>query len=119
MLLLLTVVLTLNLHKLVSTERYHNAVREALNADLAQYPGAYLAEVRYSNTDRLTIVRALVRAPEPFSAEQVGHRCNRICPRCQGWAPVELRVSHVPTTVMSATGPLFSINDTASDGRKE
>jgi hypothetical protein len=60
------------------------------------------------------IVRALVRAPAPFSAEQVGKM-----PPVPGRAPVELRVRHVPTTVMSANGSLFSVNDTASGGGKE
>jgi uncharacterized hydrophobic protein (TIGR00271 family) len=117
-LILLTVVLTLNLHKLVSTEQYQSAVRAALKADLAQYPGAYLAEVRYSNTDQQTIVRALVRAPAPFSAEQVGKMQSHL-PPMPGRMPVELRVRYVPTTVMSAKGPLFSANDTASGGGKE
>ncbi len=112
-LILLTVLLTLNLHKLVSTEQYQSAVRAALKADLAQYPGAYLAEVRYSNTDQHMIVRALVRAPAPFSAEQVGKMQSHL-PPMPGRVPVELRVRYVPTTVMSAKGPLFSANDTAS-----
>jgi uncharacterized hydrophobic protein (TIGR00271 family) len=114
-LMLLAVLLTLNLHKLVRTKLYQSAVRAALTADLTQYPGAYLAEVRYSDTKQQMIVRALVRAPAPFSAEQVGKMQSHL-PPAPGRTPVELRVRYVPTTVMSAKGPLFSATDTASGG---
>ena len=62
-LLVLGGVLTATLHGLVAKELYERTVRNVLKADLVQYPGAYLANVRFSHTDKSIIVRALVRGP--------------------------------------------------------
>ena len=112
MLLLLGGVLTAALHGLVAKELYERAVRNVLKADLVQYPGAYLADVRFSRTDESVIVRAVVRGPAPFSAQQVA-KMESTLPHPRGHLRSELRVRYVHTTVMSGKGLLFSPEDMA------
>jgi uncharacterized hydrophobic protein (TIGR00271 family) len=111
-LLVLGGVLTTNLHGLVAKELYERAVRNALKADLVHYPGAYLADVRLSRTDGSVIVRALVRGPVPFSAQQIAEMESTL-PAPRGQLRSELRVRYVHTTVMTGKGPLFSPEDIA------
>jgi uncharacterized hydrophobic protein (TIGR00271 family) len=99
--------LTAELHEFVANNLYENALRKVLKADLAQYPGAYLADVRVSRADKSFIVRALVRGPAPFSAQQVA-KMESTLPPSPGQLRSELRVRYVQTTVMSGKGPLFS-----------
>lgn len=112
-LLVLGGVLTAHLHGLVTKELYNNAVRNVLKANLARYPGAYLADVRFSHSDKSNIVLALVRGPAPISAPQVA-KMESILPPPPGQGHTELRVRYVYTTVMSGKGPLYSIEDIAS-----
>ena len=106
-LLVFGVVLTAHLHGLVRKELYAAAVRTVLKADLVQYPGTYLADVRFNQTDGSVIVRALVRGPAPFSAQQVA-KMEATLPPPRGKLRSELRVRYVHTTAMSGKGPLFS-----------
>jgi uncharacterized hydrophobic protein (TIGR00271 family) len=111
-LLVLGGVLAANLHGLVAKELYETAVRKVLKADLVQYTGAYLSDVRFSHTDGSVIVRALVRGPAPFSAQQVA-KMESTLPPPPGQLRSELRVRYVHTTVMTGKGPLFSPEDIA------
>jgi len=106
-LLILAGVLTANLHGLVAKEVYEGAVRNTLNTELLQHQGAYLADVRFNRSGQGTIVRALVRGPEPFTAQQVA-TMESVLPSPPWGGHLELRVRFVHTTVMSAKGPLFS-----------
>lgn len=110
----LGVVLTSNLHALAGKEIYEAAVRKVLKAELIQHPGAYLADVRFRRTDGSVLVRAVVRGPAPFSAQQVVKMENAL-PLPPGRLRSELRVRYVQTTVMSGKGPLFSPEDIAMD----
>jgi hypothetical protein len=60
------------------------------------------------------IVQALVRGPEPFTAEQVA-KMESTLPAPPGLPRSELRLRYVHTTVMSAKGPLFSAEDVGSN----
>jgi hypothetical protein len=57
---------------------YESTLRRTLRTDLARYPGSYLAGVRITPDGQSTLVRALVRAPSPVSAEQVAEM-ERTC----------------------------------------
>jgi uncharacterized hydrophobic protein (TIGR00271 family) len=109
-LLVLGGVLTATLHGLVAKELYERAVRKVLKADLVRYPGAYLADVRFSRTDESIVVQALVRGPESLSARQVAEM-EATLPPAPGQRRLELRVRYVHTTVMSGKGLLFSPED--------
>jgi uncharacterized hydrophobic protein (TIGR00271 family) len=72
-LLILVVLLTVNLHSAVAKQLYESATRSTLRTALLKYPGTYLADLRFSRVDEQTTVRATVRGPEPFSAQQVAN----------------------------------------------
>jgi hypothetical protein len=59
-------------------------------------------------------VRALVRGPTTFSAQQVAKMESEL-PPAPGQTRSELRVRYVHTTLMSKEGPLFSLDDMAPD----
>ena len=111
-LLALAGILTVNLHRMVATELFKSSVRNTLKADLIQYPGAYLADVRLSRTNNGIVARALVRGPVPFTSQQVA-KMESTLPSQPGQLPLELRVRYVQTTVMTGKGPLFSPEDVA------
>ena len=113
-LLILGGVLLANLHGLVRSELYKNAVHKTLQADLVPYPGAYLADVRFTRSGESTIVRALVRGPTPFSAAQVADM-ERTLPPPPGQRRSELWIRYVHTMVMSGQGPVYVAEDTASE----
>jgi uncharacterized hydrophobic protein (TIGR00271 family) len=112
-LLVLGAVLTANLHAMVSKLLYESAVRRTLRTDLTRYPGAFLADVRTIPDGNSTLVKALIRGPEPLSAEQVAEM-ERKLPPPPGQHPSKLWVRYVHTTVMSAQGPVYSSEGMAS-----
>jgi uncharacterized membrane protein len=113
-LLLLGGVSLANFHGVVTTELYKNAVRKVLQADLLEYPGAYLADVRLTPRGASTLVRALVRAPTPFSAGQVA-AMERTLPQPPRQRRSELWIRYVQTAVMSGKGPVNAAEDTARE----
>ena len=119
-LLILGAVLTINLHSTVAKQLYENKVRSTLKAELLKYPGAYLADVRFSRAVDGTIVRAIVRGPEPFSAQQVAKMESSLpMPLGHGGAlHSALLVRYVHTTVMSAKGPVYSAEETGAGDHK-
>jgi hypothetical protein len=106
-LLILVAVLTINLHSRVAKQLYESKVRSRLKSELLKYPGAYLADVRFSRAVDGTIVRAIVRGPEPFSAQQVA-KMESSLPIPLEHLHSALLVRYVYTTVMSAKGPVYS-----------
>jgi uncharacterized membrane protein len=112
LLLILGLLLTINLHGTVARQLYESAVRSTLKRELLTYPGAYLAELRFSPAADRTIVRATVRGPEAFSAEQVANMESSL-PAPPGHKGSALVIRYVHTTVMSAKGPLYSAEETA------
>jgi uncharacterized hydrophobic protein (TIGR00271 family) len=114
LLLILGVLLTISLHGTVAKQLYESAVRSTLKRELLTYPGAYLAELRFSPASDRTIVRATVRGPEAFSAEQVANMESSL-PTSPGHKGSALVIRYVHTTVMSAKGPLYAADETAAD----
>jgi uncharacterized hydrophobic protein (TIGR00271 family) len=113
-LLILAVLLTVNLHSAVAKQLYESATRSTLKTALLKYPGAYLADLRFIRVGDQTTVRATVRGPEPFSAQQVTNMESTL-PIPPGHTRLVLLLRYVHTTVMSATGPLYSVQDAGAD----
>ncbi len=113
-LLILAAVMTANLNTLVAKMSYENRVHQTLQTELARYPGAYLADVRYSRGVETTIVRALVRGPAPFSAEEVA-QIERNLPNPPKQLHSELWIRFVHTTVTSSRGPVYQSQDIANE----
>lgn len=114
LLLILGVFLTISLHRTVAKQLYESAVRGTLKSELLKYPGAYLTDVRFSRNGDGNIIRAIVRGPEPFSAQQVAQMQSTL-PTRPGHMPTTLLVRYVHTTVMSAKGPRYSPEDIGED----
>jgi uncharacterized hydrophobic protein (TIGR00271 family) len=113
-LLVLAVLLTAHLHNAVAKQLYETATRNTLKTALLKYPGAYLADVRFSSASHETLVRATVRGPEPFSPEQVADMESRL-PISPPHTRPTLLIRYVHTTVMSAKGPLYSAEQTGAN----
>jgi uncharacterized hydrophobic protein (TIGR00271 family) len=110
----LGVLLTINLHSDVAKQLYETAVRSTLKRDLLNYPGAYLADLRFTRVPQGTTVRATVRGPDPITATQVANMESSL-PVPPGHKQSILLVRYVHTTVMSATGPRYSAKDIEGD----
>lgn len=103
----LAVVLTDSLHEVLTRRLYESAVRSTLQREFDNSPGSHLVEVRFDEADRSrSIVRAVVRGPNPPSAAQVA-AMEATLPAHPGRRPVELRVRFVPTTIINREGVLL------------
>lgn len=110
----LGVLLSYNLQHMVETQLYENQVHNAIKANLLNYPGTYLAEARFTYAAESVTVRAVVRGPKPFTARQVATMEENL-PATREHARSTLLVRYVRTTVMSASGPLFSSDAAEED----
>ncbi|HEV2731799.1 MAG TPA: TIGR00341 family protein [Terriglobales bacterium] len=116
-LLMLGVLLTVNLHSVVAKQLYESSVLNTLKAALLEYPGSYLADLRFNRDPDVTTIRATVRGPEAFSSRQVANMESGL-PTPPGHMRSVLLIRYVHTTMMSANGPLYSADDTAADKTK-
>ena len=112
--LILGALLAVSFHHAVVKQLYESNVRATLQSQLLGYPGAFLADLRFSQTKDSNIVRAVVRAPQTFSAEQVAHMESRL-PTSPQHARTTLVLRCVHTTVMSSHGPLYSEQNAGAD----
>jgi uncharacterized hydrophobic protein (TIGR00271 family) len=113
-LVILGIFLTINLHNLVAKQLYENKVRSTLKHGLLKFRGAYLADVRFSPAVDGILVSATVRGPDPFSSQQVATMESSL-PTPPKRVRSVLLVRYVHTTVMSATGQLYSPEDNEAD----
>lgn len=113
-LLIVGVLLTINFRSAIAKQLYESAVRSTLKDEMLTYPGAYLADLRFSPAADLNVIRATVRGPQEFSAEQVAIMESRL-PTSPGHKAAALLIRYVHTTVMSAKGPLYSTEDTGAE----
>lgn len=102
---LLAVILTFNLHHVISKELFKTEVRNVLMRQVDLIEGLYLAEVRLEKEENTTLVRALVRGPKPPSAEQVAFMQASLPPPPKG-GPMELRVRFVKILIITSKGTL-------------
>ncbi len=110
-LLVLGALLVANLNGTIGLLLYQNAVRRTLQSELEGYPGSYLADVRFTPQEDRVLVRAVVRSPKPFAAPDVA-AMERALPERDVGVHTELRIRHVSVEVMSASGPVYSAEDT-------
>lgn len=109
-LIVLGFVLTVNLGQDVSKLVFESNTRRALDRALTTYPGSYLDEVRFSRESRETIIRAVVRGPARFTAQQVARIEDQV-PNAPNGSRPELRVRYIETTVITRTGLLYGPDD--------
>jgi uncharacterized hydrophobic protein (TIGR00271 family) len=106
----LGVVLTVNLNNVVSRQLFEATARATLRQDINAVPGNYLTEVRIERTGDTTIVRAVVRGPEPPSAEQV-RALEADLPVPPDGTAIELRVRYIQTMIINRDGPIYTDGD--------
>lgn len=102
----LAVILTFNLHHVVSEELFVTEVRTILSRQINVKTGFRLAEVRLQTDHDKTIVHALVRGPKPPSTRQVAAMQASLPPLPKG-NRLELLLRFVKIDIISAQGPLY------------
>lgn len=106
LMVLLFLTLSANTKLLIDKITYETKVRNVLTSQIDQYPGAYISEVRIAMEDGKTIIRAVVRSPNSFSAADVAAIESKL-PESTSRPSVELRLRHVKVAVMTKNGPIF------------
>ncbi len=106
-LLTLAVVLTMSLQQVVTRQLYETTTRFTLQREINVSVGSHLAEVRFETVPGTTIVRAVMRGPNPPSAAQVAAMEAHL-PSPPDSTTVELRIRFVQTTIISRDGPLYT-----------
>jgi uncharacterized hydrophobic protein (TIGR00271 family) len=110
-LLILAFVLTTSLQKTVAQQLFETAARVALQRIINVSAGSHLAEVRFEKvsgkaTPGITIIRAVVRGPNPPSPSQVA-ALEGYLPHPPDGTAIELRIRFVETIIIDRTGTLY------------
>jgi len=103
--------LTNSLHETVTRQLFETSTRFTMKQDIDTSVGSHLADVRFETipgkaTPGTTIVRALVRGPQPPTAAQVAAMEAKL-PSPPGKTAIELRIRFVETSVINRDGPLY------------
>ena len=109
----LAILLGLSTHRAVRNMVFETTVRKTLRGAVQHAPGAYLAEVRFAHQPGQTIVRAVIRSPQPVSAPEVAAMEAQL-PRAPDGSAIALRVRRIAVEVMTGTGPLLETDPTPS-----
>ncbi len=105
-LVVLAVFLATNLQRAIAKQLFETHVRGTLRQAIDTSPGSHLVEVRYTTTRRTTIVRAVVRGPQPPSVEQVAALAVQLPPPPDR-TKIDLRIRFVHTTIITGAGSLY------------
>jgi len=109
-LLVLAVVLTSSLERVVVRQIFETTTRFTLQKEINSSLGSRLVEVQFETIPEITIIRAVVRGPNPPSAAQVA-ALEAELPSPPDDTKVELRVRFVQTEIINRDGPLYEDND--------
>lgn len=102
---LLAFVLTDSLHEILSKRLYESAIQSTLRKEIDSSAGSHLVEVRFEETAKgVTIVRAVVRGPNPPTGAQVATLESKL-PTTPKGKSVELRIRFIHTDVITKEGP--------------
>lgn len=93
LLLILTIVMALNFSHYLTRQNFETDVKRTLQNQLAAYPGAYLADIRFNTDVKEPSVTAIVRAPSFLTPVDV-KKIEKALPPAEGKAP-ELRILSV------------------------
>jgi len=108
----LAVILTANLHQVISRQLFETSVRGILEREINAVPGDRLALIKIERTRDVTMVRAVVRGPTAPTPEDVAAMEKKLPAPADG-SRLELRLRFVQTTIMNRDGVLY---ETGSDG---
>jgi uncharacterized hydrophobic protein (TIGR00271 family) len=102
----LAILLGVSTHRGVQNLLFETKVREILQSKVDRYPGANLSEVRFEKTNKGTLVSAVVRTPNHFSATDVAVLEQEL-PSSPDGAAVSLILRRVGVEEMTRIGPVF------------
>ena len=106
----LAVILTSNLQHVIARQLFETTVRGTLRQELGTLEGYHLAEVRFETTDSTTIVRSVVRGPNPPTPQQVADLERKLPPPLMILAlSCGLGLSRL--LILNRDGPLFTDSD--------
>lgn len=111
---LLFAVLGANTKIVVTRFLYETHTRKALLEEMKRYPGAYVSDVRMDREEGKNMVRAVVRSPYSFSAQDVGMIESKLPAAPDGW-PIELRLRSIKVQVMTKDGAKFDLQMSGAD----
>jgi uncharacterized hydrophobic protein (TIGR00271 family) len=106
-LLLLAVILTANLHRVISRQLFETSTSGILRREINAIPGNRLALVKINRTQNVTIVRAVVRGPAAPTPEEVAALEKKLPPPGDG-SQLELRLRFVQATIINRDGLLYN-----------
>lgn len=106
----LAVILTSNLQHVIAKQLFETNVRGTLRQELGSLEGYHLAEARFETTEDTTIVRAVVRGPNPPTASDVANMESKL-PQPPDNTVLELRVRFIETVIVNRSGILFTDSD--------
>lgn len=106
-LLALGVSLSISSRHAIATQLFESKARFTLKQEIESSPGSHLVEVRFERVPGSTIVRGVVRGPDPPSATQVAAMEDRLPPSPDG-AHVTLRIRFVQLMIIDRGGLLNS-----------
>lgn len=104
----LAFVLTNSLHEILAKRLYESATQATLLKEIDSSAGSHLVEVRFeeSSTGK-NIVRAVVRGPNPPTADQVATLESKLPVTPKG-QPIELRIRFIRTIIMTKEGQVLN-----------
>lgn len=106
-LILIAVIFSINLQQVTEKYMFETTVNEILGKEIDSSPGSHIAEVRFESMSNATIIRAVVRGPNPPSAVQVGAIEAKL-PAPPDGTKIELRIRFVQTTIINRNGQLYT-----------
>jgi uncharacterized hydrophobic protein (TIGR00271 family) len=106
-LILIAVIFSINLQQITEKYMFETTVNEILRNEIDPLPGSFVTEVWFETMSNTTIVRALVRGPNPPSAEQVGVLEAKL-PDPPDGTKLELRIRFVQTLIINRNGLLYT-----------
>ena len=109
-LLVMAIVLTHSLRETVANQMFETTTRMTLQQAIDGSPGFHLVETRFAKSSeedmpQTTLIRAVVRGPNPISAPHVAALENKLPSPPDGTA-IELRIRFVQTVIMNRDGVL-------------
>jgi uncharacterized hydrophobic protein (TIGR00271 family) len=106
-LVVLGVFLFWNLRQVVIGQTFKTQTYGIVQGQIADFPGAFLEEVRYETTQQTMIVRAVVRGPDEFTPTQVAAIAAKL-PAPPDGRVMDFRLRYVKTTVITSNGYLYN-----------
>lgn len=106
-LMALGVSLTITFRQIIAKRLYETKIQLVLQSMIDASAGSHLVGVRFERVPEKTIVRAVMRGPNPPSAGQVATMEKQL-PSPPDGTTVELRIRYIQLTIIGRDGPMYT-----------